>query len=95
MVGDMNCGIPFEDSSAKTFVNTSYFRRLLSLGWRDAWREGHGEDKAFTWISPRTGNGFRYDHCFASTSVGKIDVEYDHSVREDGLSDHSAMVVEF
>ncbi len=95
MLGDMNCGIPFADSTGKTFENTKHFQHLLSLGWVDAWRKRHGDEQVFTWVSPRTGNGFRYDHCFASGALNReiLSVEYDQSVRAAKLSDHAAMLV--
>lgn len=96
MLGDMNCGIPFVDSTGKTFENTKYFQELLSLGWIDAWRTRHGDAQVFSWISPRTGNGFRYDHCFASKDADAriVSVDYDQSVREKKLSDHAAILLE-
>lgn len=95
MLGDMNCGIPFEDSDTKTFQNTGRFQALLEAGWVDLWRRDNPEAKAFSWISPRTGNGFRYDHAFASSKLDVMSVDYDHTVREGGLSDHSALMVSF
>jgi len=96
MLGDMNCGIPFADSTGKTFENTKYFQHLLSMGWVDAWRVRHEESKEFTWISPRTGNGFRYDHAFASPTLNSeiAWVEYDQAPREAKLSDHAALLLE-
>ncbi len=95
LVGDLNCGVPFEDSDSRTFVNASEFRRLLDLGWIDAFRSRHPAARAFTWVSPRTGNRFRYDHCLASPAVNaRIDaVRYDDAPREAGLSDHAALWV--
>lgn len=97
MVGDMNCGIPFEDSDSKTFQNTKRFQHLKEMGWIDSWRSRNPEEKEFTWVSVRTGNRFRYDHVFASPEMnGRIsDVRYDHSVRTKKTSDHSAILVEF
>lgn len=98
IVGDLNCGIAFKDSTAKTFVNEGYFKAMLEKGWIDLYRQSHGEDaKDFSWISPRTQRGFRYDHALASKSFAKRvkKLEYDHSPREQKLSDHSALLIEF
>lgn len=96
LIGDLNCGIPFEDSTAKTFANARYFQACKDAGWIDAYRHVHGAvARDFSWISPRTGRGFRYDHALVSPSLlpRLSTVTYDHSVREIGLSDHSALVL--
>jgi len=96
LIGDFNCGIPFEDSETKTFYATQQFQNLLSQGWVDTWRSRHGSEKEFTWISSRTGNGFRYDHALASDELNQsiTNVTYDHTPREAGYSDHSLMIVD-
>jgi len=38
IIGDLNCGIPFEDSDTKTFYATQQFQNLLAKGWIDTWR---------------------------------------------------------
>lgn len=95
IIGDLNCGIPFEDSDTKTFSNTHLFQALLKQGWIDSWRSRHPDRQEFTWISHR-GNGYRYDHCLSSPDFDSrlTAVEYDHVVREDGLSDHSALILD-
>ena len=95
LIGDLNCGIPFEDSDTKTFANTHQFQALLKRGWTDSWRSRHPTTREFTWVSPRN-NGYRYDHCLSSASFDSqiTRIHYDHSVRETGLSDHSALIVE-
>ncbi|MEE9303239.1 MAG: endonuclease/exonuclease/phosphatase family protein [Thiotrichaceae bacterium] len=96
LIGDFNCGIPFEDSETKSFDNTHLFQHLLRQGWIDAWRIRHLKDKEFTWISTKNRNGFRYDHALVSaemdTNIEKV--HYDHSVREQGISDHSLLILE-
>ncbi len=96
LIGDLNCGVPFEDSDSKTFYATRQFQKLLSIGWVDAWRSRHKEAKEFTWTSVRTGNRFRYDQCLASEGANLEiqSIEYDHTVREQNISDHSLIVCE-
>ena len=53
LVGDFNCGIPFEDSETKSFDNTHVFQHLLRQGWIDAWRSRNPKSKEFTWISTK------------------------------------------
>jgi len=96
LIGDLNCGIPFEDSDSKTFYATRQFQNLLSIGWVDAWRSRHPKTKEFTWTSVRTGNRFRYDQCLVSKYANQAinAVHYNHEVREKNISDHSLMCCE-
>ena len=96
LIGDFNCGIPFEDSETKSFENTHLFQSLLQQGWVDAWRSRHQEQREFTWISTKNHNGFRYDHALVSSRMNTMikTVYYDHTVRKEGVSDHSLMIIE-
>ncbi len=61
-------------------------------GWSDAFRSLHGyEARDRSW---RTGRhpGYRLDHILVSPALASVACAYDHSLREDGLSDHSALV---
>ena len=93
IIGDLNCGIPFEDSQTKTFYATHLFQQLLHNGWCDAWRVRHPDIQEFTWLSTRKGNGFRYDHALVSSLTDESIslVRYDHSVRLQKISDHSSL----
>ena len=95
IIGDLNCGIPFEDSETKSFVNTHMFQNLLRNGWADSWRTRNPDAREYSWISSR-GNGYRYDHCLATEKADKLinKIGYLHNVREERLSDHSAMLIE-
>lgn len=95
IVGDLNCGIPFEDSDTKSFANTHIFQSIIGKGWIDSWRSRNNEKKEFSWISSR-GNGYRYDHALCSQLLdSKIkNIWYEHSVRENRLSDHSALLID-
>jgi exodeoxyribonuclease-3 len=96
LIGDFNCGIPFEDSDTRTFYATALFQQLLRQGWVDAWRSRHRHAREFSWISHPRRNGFRYDHALASAHLDAriAAVEYDHAVREAGYSDHSALLLD-
>lgn len=95
LIGDLNCGIPFEDSDTKTFANTHLFQRLLVQGWSDIWRSRNPDAREFTWISAKRKNGFRYDHALATPALDKriSDVQYDHEPRITKVSDHSILTV--
>jgi exonuclease III len=64
-------------------------------GWVDAFRVLHGyEHREASWTFPRDRGGWRLDHVLA------LDLEpqaaaYAHEWRRDGLSDHSALVIDF
>ena len=97
LIGDLNCGVPFKDSAHKTFANAKQFQALLGAGWIDLYRKEFGsEARDFTWISPKTKRGFRYDHALGSESLSRRLVRfcYDHTPRERQLSDHSALILE-
>ncbi len=96
LIGDFNCGIPFEDSETKSFEHTFLFQQLLRDGWIDAWRSRNKNKREFTWISTKQKNGFRYDHALVSEVFNaSIDLlKYDHEVRLNGISDHSLLMVE-
>jgi len=97
IIGDINCGIPHIDSDSKTFLATQYYQDLLQAGWVDSWRSRHIEAREFSWVSPRTGNRFRYDQVLASSAIdARIkSAAYDHSPRklDSRISDHSILTV--
>ncbi len=96
LIGDFNCGIPFEDSETQTFYATHLFQQLLSCGWSDAWRQRNPKAREYTWVSAGKGNGFRYDHALVSDELNQrvLEVKYDHSVREQKISDHSLLLID-
>lgn len=60
-------------------------------GWQDAFRTLHGyEARDRSWKTGRH-PGYRLDHILVSPALLPIACAYDHSLREDGLSDHSGM----
>jgi len=68
---------------------------LRKLGWVDAFRElhGYGEREA-SWTFPGDRGGWRLDHVLADGLV-PVASAYAHDWRRAGLSDHSALVVDF
>jgi exonuclease III len=64
----------------------------------DAYRCLHGYGRQeFSWFSQRKGKrvGRRFDHVFCSRELAIRACEYLHRLREDGLSDHSALEFDF
>ena len=68
---------------------------LRDLGFADAWRSLHGYDrKEPSWVFSH-GGGWRLDHAFLSAELEAVAATYHHDWRDGGLSDHSAMEVDF
>lgn len=95
ILGDLNTGKHRIDEAGSTFVGAHHIDELEQAGFTDAWRHHHGQRRDYSWFSPK-GNGFRVDHVFASQSLlpalGRV--EYSHRERENGVSDHSLLVIE-
>lgn len=95
VVGDFNTGASLIDAPDRAFFCSAHFSRLPTVGYRDLWRERSGPDhQEFTWYGRV--NGFRLDHAFGTQNLAERvrDCRYDHAVREEQISDHSALVVE-
>jgi exodeoxyribonuclease III len=95
LAGDFNSGAHFVDEAGATALAAAEFARMSETGWVDAWRSRRPDGREFSWFS-HVGNGFRIDQAFASPSLAPrlADARYDHSTRESGVSDHSALVVD-
>ncbi|WP_354698041.1 hypothetical protein DSM112329_03704 [Paraconexibacter sp. AEG42_29] len=65
---------------------------LADHGFVDAFRAVHGYDaRDRSWIYPGRSHGYRLDHLFVR-GARPVDARYVHALREDGLSDHSALL---
>lgn len=96
ILGDLNSGNPERDGDGYKFKYRREFKKLIETGLIDCFRTllGGGD---VSWKHPRgTGRGFRIDHALVSPGIAKrVDnVVYDHSIRQDRLSDHSALLVD-
>jgi exonuclease III len=69
---------------------------LANFGLVDAFRYQHGyRAQEFSWYT-RSKVGRRFDHVFATPALlNRADCRYLHAVREQRLSDHSAIVFDF
>ncbi len=66
---------------------------LEAYGYRDAFRLLHPDaTDEISWEWARWGGGYRLDHLIVSQELAVEDCRYEHSWREAGLSDHSALV---
>jgi len=96
ITGDINTGKHYIDEKGATFFHSDYIDKFETLNLTDAWRSIHGDKRDFTWYS-NAGNGFRLDHFFVYKGLKeKIQsCEYIHKYREQKISDHSMMIIEF
>ena len=83
------------DEEGSTFDCAKHFPALRKAGLADSWRSRNLTEKEISWYSD-AGNGFRIDHVFGSAAADSHiqSVYYDHTPRESGITDHSALVVE-
>ena len=73
-------------------------QKLKHFGIYDSYRVLNGYSKEeFSWYTNRKGlsKGRRYDHIHSSETLDVKKCYYDHTVRENKLSDHSAIISEF
>jgi exodeoxyribonuclease III len=96
LLGDYNTGKNHIDQKGDSFWYTEELMKLEKMGVTDVFRYVQGDVEAYSWFSHQ-GNGFRYDHIWASQELLPIvrNCDYLHDARTGGLSDHSPMVVEF
>jgi exonuclease III len=95
-VGDFNTGKHYIDEEGATFYGQEYMTEMESRGWVDAWRHHHFEKREYTWCSSRGGQ-FRLDYVWLSKrlAMGLKHAAHDHGPRSSGITDHSALLVEF
>jgi len=95
--GDLNVLEPNHIPHYPFFAEWEYdfYRNLTKYQLKDAFRHLHPSIQEYSWVG-RTGDGYRYDHCFVSGDLLPL-VEkcyYFHEPREIKLSDHSALITE-
>lgn len=95
--GDLNVLEPNHVPYYNYFKDWEYgfYRDLAKYQFKDAFRDLHSDAEEHSWFG-RSGNGYRYDHCFVSNDLNNTVQEcyYLHEPRETKLSDHSAMILE-
>ncbi len=94
-VGDFNTCRAWLDEPGAIDVTSHFLDRVEAAGFRDVWRHRFPDRREFSWFSHR-GNGFRIDHaCFSAKLARRADaIRYSHIEREDGLSGHSALLID-
>lgn len=95
VVGDYNIGHNFIDQKGDSFWYQAELQAFENAGMKDAFRHKNGKAEEYSWFSHQ-GNGYRYDHTYVHESIVPIvkNCYYLHEWRQNGLSDHSPMVLE-
>jgi exodeoxyribonuclease III len=95
VVGDYNTGKNHVDQKGDSFWYQPELGAFEKSGMSDAFRHLHHKKEEYSWFSHQ-GNGYRYDHTYVSENLLTLvkKCEYLHAWRENGLSDHSPMVLE-
>ncbi len=92
--GDLNILEPYHIPHYSIFQDWEYnFYNFLKSFMEDAYRYLNPEHQEYSWVG-RTGDGYRYDHCFTSLELLPLvrRCYYLHEPRIEKLSDHSALI---
>jgi len=93
--GDFNVLEPNHEPFYPFFKDWEYdfYNQLSNYQLTDAWRFLHPLKQEYSWVG-KTGDGYRYDHCFISNTLLPVVKEsfYFHELRQQRLSDHSALI---
>lgn len=94
VIGDFNTGKHLIDEKWKTFYCHQEFSYLSDEKMTDARRTRHNDIKDYSRYS-NAGNWFRIDHVLVTDDINQriTQIAYDHSTREEKLSDHSMMTL--
>lgn len=96
--GDLNIIEPNHIPKYSFFKDWEYgiYKSINNFGLKDVFRHLNPALQEYSWVG-RTGDGYRYDHCFATTDLIKSvkSCTYFHEPRINRLSDHSALITEF
>jgi len=101
IIGDLNSFPATPAELGNSLRDSQWLIEVAKSGWIEAWRHLHPADQEFTWFSRLyrglPGNGFRLDQAWMSPALAPslTSANYDHSAREDGLSDHSVLLLDF
>ena len=97
ITGDFN-SCTKEDSSNATEYYAKELMKLEEIGYIDMWKSYSREGSPrYTWFY-HSGEGFRLDYAFISpklaASIDEVKVYHDSDIREEGMSDHSPLIME-
>lgn len=101
VAGDLNVVEPGHDPRYAVFGEWEYefYRAFGRSGFDDAFRITQPQTMDYSWFGRPSAdgqrNGYRFDHAFVSSAhrSAVVACRYEHSVRTDGLTDHSALIL--
>lgn len=95
LIGDFNTTKHFVDEEEKAVPGSEHLEALEKLGWTECWRQHNPGITEYTWYHGKTKNGFRIDHAYATASLSSAvrKAWYSHKEREQGVSDHSLLLL--
>jgi len=97
ILGDFNVLEPNHSPHYSFFEEWEYdfYKNLINNQYQDAFRVMSPITKEYSWVG-RTGQGYRYDHCFVSDNLLSTIEKcfYFHKPRKIRLSDHSAIITQ-
>lgn len=73
----------------------SFYDKIISEGYIDAYLYCNHGKQEYSWVG-RTNDGYRYDYSFVSANLKDSisECKYIHDTRKNGITDHSAIVME-
>lgn len=73
----------------------SFYDKIIYEGYIDAYKYCNHEKQEYSWVG-KTNDGYRYDYAFVSKNLRDSisGCKYIHDTRQNGLTDHSAIVME-
>ena len=102
-VGDTNSGKAHIDDMTGVFWKREHewMEAIEALGWIDAFRHLHGEERVYSWYSHKR-NGYRLDQAFLNPemmpTLQTICYQWGSSLaephRQEALSDHAAIILD-
>jgi exodeoxyribonuclease-3 len=96
VAGDLNVVEPGHTPHHPVFGDWEYdfYRSFAAVGLADAYRLIHPDDQEHSWYG-HSGQGYRFDHAFitARHRTHVRDCRYLHEPRQQGLTDHAAMIL--
>lgn len=97
LMGDLNILDRKHVPHYSTFFEWEYnfYDKIIEEGYVDAYTHCNGGRQEYSWVG-RTNDGYRYDYAFVSEDLRDkiLDCRFIHDTRKNGLTDHSAIVVE-
>lgn len=98
IIGDLNTTLHGVDEIGARVPGEHWLKALEQCRWTEGWRAKNSNaaiGDRYSWYS-RSRAGFRLDQAWLSPALTSslVGAEMDHGVRENGLSDHSMLIID-